>query len=306
MPSSLDPAGGILATANARITPDGDTYPLTLGWASPYRNERIWKWLAGKNGLKREDMIALQTDVFSEGDLELAQRFAYAVDQTLLSSADKKDAQLRQAADLLRSWDGEMSVDSPAAAIVTAAREAWWPLVLEPKLGSGWKAYQWPESSFAQEEIVMHGGAEWLPHNYKNWDELLATAVRKGLDNGHAPADLKNWKYGYAHPLEIEHPLYGLLPWFKSWTGTGVVPQSGGHSTVKQVSRSFGPSQRFTMDWSDVDGSTENIVSGESGNPLSPYFNDQFPYWYSGRTFDFPFTSAAVTNQTTHTLRLLP
>jgi len=39
LPGSLDPPGGILATANARITPDGYPTPLSLEWASPYRNE---------------------------------------------------------------------------------------------------------------------------------------------------------------------------------------------------------------------------------------------------------------------------
>ena len=58
--------------------------------------------------------------------------------------------------------------------------------------------------------------------------------------------------------------------------------------------RSNGPSQRFTMDWSNVDGSTENIVLGESGNPLSPYFRDQWNDWYNGTTFALPFTPAAV------------
>ena len=53
-------------------------------------------------------------------------------------------------------------------------------------------------------------------------------------------------------------------------------------------------------------GSTENIVMGESGNPLSPYFLDQFPSWYSGKTFAMPFTESAVTASTTHTLRLVP
>jgi len=53
--------------------------------------------------------------------------------------------------------------------------------------------------------------------------------------------------------------------------GTGKQPQSGDTTTVKQVGRDFGPSQRFTMDWSNIDGSMENIVLGESGNPLSPY-----------------------------------
>jgi penicillin amidase len=72
------------------------------------------------------------------------------------------------------------------------------------------------------------------------------------------------------------------------------------------VGRDFGPSQRFTMDWSNIDGSTENIVLGESGNPLSPYFRDQWSDWYGGTTFAFPFNSTAVAAQTQHTLRLLP
>ncbi len=53
------------------------------------------------------------------------------------------------------------------------------------------------------------------------------------------------------------------------------------------------------MDWSNIDGSTENIVLGESGNPLSPYFRDQWNDWYNGTTFALPFTPAAVAAQTT-------
>ena len=63
---------------------------------------------------------------------------------------------------------------------------------------------------------------------------------------------------------------------------------------MKQAGRAFGPSQRFTMDWSNVDGSTENIVLGESGNPYSPYFRDQWNDYYGGPTFALPFTPAAV------------
>jgi penicillin G amidase len=53
------------------------------------------------------------------------------------------------------------------------------------------------------------------------------------------------------------------------------------------------------MDWSNIDGSTENIVLGESSNPLSPYFRDQWNDWYGGTTFALPFTPAAVAAQTT-------
>jgi penicillin amidase len=88
--------------------------------------------------------------------------------------------------------------------------------------------------------------------------------------------------------------------------GTGPQPLSGDTLTVKQVKQNFGPSQRFTMDWSNVDGSTENIVLGESGNPYSAYFRDQWNDWYAGTTFALPFSREAVAAQTRHTLRLLP
>ena len=81
LPSVLDPDNGIVATANARITPDGYPYPLALNWDAPYRNERIWKWLSSHTKLTPADMLTLQMDTYSEVDRELAQRFAYAIDR---------------------------------------------------------------------------------------------------------------------------------------------------------------------------------------------------------------------------------
>ena len=312
LPSVEDPESGIVATANSRITPDGYPYPLTLEWASPYRNERIWKSLAAKDHLTPADMLALQTDIYSSLDKALSQRFAYAIDHAASSSN-----RLRQAADILRNWNGQVVTDTPAAAIIATAKQAWWQLVLEPKLGATWKLYEWPESSFVQEQLITNPAAAWLPPGYSKWDDLLAAAVSKGLDAAGAPADLKQWQYGTAHVLEVDHPLYGKLPFFGGLGGFGAgsvgvetnigpIAQSGNGSTVKQVGRSFGPSQRFTMDWSDVDSSTENIFSGESGDPISKYYLDQWPYWYSGKTFPLAFSKPAVLAQTKHTLVLKP
>ena len=301
LPSAFDPPDGILATANARITPDNDPTPLTLEWAEPYRNERIWKWLAPKSKLTQQDMLALQTDVYSEVDQEMAQRLAYGIDH-----ASHVNAQLRQAADLLRSWDGALTVDSAPAAIVAAAKRVFPVMLLRPKLGDEWRLYSWAESTYAGEQILMKEPSAWLPSQYASWDDFLADMVRQGLAQGNAPADLTKWRYGTTRPVDVEHPLFGLLPWFKDWTGTGVLPQSGDGTTVKQVGRTFGPSQRFTIDWSNVDAATENIVMGESGDPLSAYYRDHWPYWYSGTTFALPFSEGAVTAATAHTLRLEP
>ena len=301
LPSAVDPSSGFLATANSRITTDVSPYPLTLDWAEPYRAERIYKLLQGRDQLRREDMLAVQTDIYSEMDQEMAHRFAYAIDH-----AAGKDGRLHKAADLMRSWDGRLSTDSAAASLVTQTRRAIWPLILEPKLGKDAANYTWAESDFAEEEIVMHANQDWLPSGYKDWDALLTDAVRKGMKDGHAPADLSKWAYGDWHVVEISHPLAESIPFIGRITNTGPKPLSGDTTTVKQVGRSFGPSQRFTMDWSDIDGSTENIVLGESGNPFSAYYRDQWDDYYTGKTFAMPFTPAAVTAQTRHTLRLLP
>jgi penicillin amidase len=302
MPNAVDPPSGFLATANSRVSSEKFPISLTDEWVDPYRIERIYKSLQGREQLKPADMLAVQTDVYSEVDQELGQRFAYAIDHT-----PGADDRLKKAADLMRSWDGKLTTDSAAASIVTQTRRALWPMILEPKLGKEIAAeYHWSESNFAEEEIIMRAKADWLPFYYKNWDALLTDAVRKGMAQGKAPADVARWSYGSWHVVDVEHPLAKFLPTIGRMAGTGEQPQSGDTTTVKQVGRDFGPSQRFTMDWSSIDGSTENIVLGESGNPLSPYFRDQWNAWYGGTTFAFPFTSSAVAAQTQHTLRLLP
>ncbi|HUB29299.1 MAG TPA: penicillin acylase family protein [Terracidiphilus sp.] len=301
LPNAADPPSGFLATANSRVTTDKSPYPLTLEWASPYRTERIYKVLQGRDQLTPRDMLALQTDIYSEVDQELGHRLAYAIDH-----AAGADDRLRKAADLMRSWDGRLSTDSAAASVVTRAREAIRAMLLESKLGDLAKTYDWSESSFAFEEIVMHANADWLPAGYKDWDAFLTAAVRRGMETGKAPADVSSWRYGSWHVIDLEHPLAGFLPIVGRIAGTGRQPLSGDGVTVKQVGRTFGPSQRFTMDWSNVDGSTENIVLGESGNPLSPYFRDQWHDYASGTTFALPFSDAAIAAQTTHTVRLLP
>jgi penicillin amidase len=305
MPNVLDPPSGFLATANSRVTTDKSPYPLTDDWEDPYRIERIYKSLDGRDQLTPADMLAVQADIYSEVDQEMGHRFAYAIDHTPGPDGNG-DPELRQAADLMRSWDGRLTTDSAAASLVTQTRAALWPMILEPKLGKLASDYHWSESNFALEEIVMHAKPKWLPMGYKNWDPLLTAAVRKGMRNGKAPADVDRWTYGSWHVVDVEHPLAAFLPLVGRVAGTGPQPQSGDGTTVKQVGRTLGPSQRFTMDWSNIDSSTENIVMGESGNPLSPYFRDQWNDWYNGTTFALPFTPAAVAAQTRHTLRLLP
>jgi penicillin amidase len=322
MPQAYDPPAGFVATANARVVPNDYPFPITLDWAAPYRNERIWKVLSAKTAMVPADMLALQTDVYSDLDKVIAQRLAYAIDHSAAVREGKDSAKakrLKQAADLMRVWDGTVEADSAAPAIVDAARTAFWPLILAPQLGlkadgkenaETLALYGWGEKMYAEEQIIMHEPARWLPVKYADWNELLTAAVEKGLEADKAPGDLSKWEYGRAHPVDIEHPIFSQSPLLGMVlgmkTGTGVLEQSGDGSTVKQVGRKFGPSERLTVDFSDLDNSTLNIVLGESADPASQWFMDQWPAWYHGTTFAMPFSDAAVKAATRHTLTLVP
>jgi penicillin amidase len=336
LPQAIDPPGGILATANNRITPDDYPFPITLNWGSPYRNQRIWKVLTDKSAQKKltpADMLALQTDVYSDVDHVIAQRLAYAIDhagKTELASNESQAKRLHQAADLLRDWNGTVDADAAAPAIVVATRAVLWPLLLNPQLSpqpdrvaqteSAPKAdtqpappatlYTWGNKAYAEEWLIMHTPARWLPKNYATWDDLLTAAVSQGLASAHAPADLRQWRYGQFHPIEIDHAIYSQSALLERLMGvpigTGLQPQSGDDVTVKQVGRSFGPSERFTADLADLDHSTLNLVLGQSSNPVSPWFMDQWPAWYQGTTFPLPFSNPTVDAATTHTLTLTP
>ncbi len=307
LPSVFDPPSGIIATANGRVAPDGYPYLLASQWGSPYRTERIYKVLEAspRDGAKKfsaADMLALEMDAYSEFDRLSADHLVYAIDH-----AKNPSKRARQAADLMRGWDGQMSVDSVAATIETVSRRKLTKLFLEPKFGADWDKYQWFESPVALEKMLQTKPQRWVPANYASFDDVLVAAVEQSV--AEEPRDFKSaaWKWGEKFPVEVAHPIFGYVPMLKKFAGPGVRPQSGsGSLTVKAAGRNFGASERLTMDISNFDASTLNIVTGESGQLFSKHYMDQWQAWYTGNTFAWPFSQSAVNSAAAHTLVLSP
>jgi penicillin G amidase len=302
MPSVYNPPSGIIATANSKITPEGYPYLLATQWFPPYRTERIYQLLKSGKKFSPADMLAIQTDITSEYDRFFADKFVYAIDHS-----SKATDRTRQAADVMRGWDGRMLADSAAPTIEVRTRRYLWEMLLEPKLGSDAENYEWSEAAVALENIVANQPGRWLPPGFSNFNDLLTAAVEKALKD--APADLKSWKYGDEYPVVIAHPIFSgfpILHGHMSIAGPGRKPQSGGGYTVKQVGRGFGPSERMTVDFSNLDASTFNIVLGESGQPFSPHYMDQWDAWYNNKTFTLAFSNTAVQSAKQHELKLEP
>lgn len=313
LPNIYNPPSGILATANGRITEDKYPHSISMEWEAPWRTARIYHVLESGKQFSAADMLALQTDIQSEADLFAAERFVYAIDH-----ASKPSTRARQAADVMRSWDGRMLATSAAPTITEKSIQELRSMLLEPKLGSAppdpakteealsWKTYRWEMSSVWLENILLHHPKRWLPEKYPNYDELLAAAVEAAVNDPKAPRELASWRWGAQNAVHIQHPILGKIPILRRWSGPGVREQSGSGFTVKAVSAHHGPSERFTANLADLDHSTLNIVTGQAGNFLSPYYMDQWKAWYEGTTFTLPFSAQAVQAAKTHTLQLDP
>ena len=311
LPSVYNPPSGIIATANGRITPDGYPYSISTGWEAPWRAARIYRVLESGKKFSAADMLALQMDIYSDADRFFAERFVYSVDH-----ATKTSPRTQQAVEILRGWDGRMTADSAAPTIAYRSRVELARLLLEPKLGAApadpkqveaglsWKSYSWGMGSVWLENVVHHQPQRWLPETYSSYDDLLAAAVEAVVSGPDAPQDLASWKWGAFRPVEVQHPILGRVPVLQRWTGPGVQPQSGSGYTVKAVSRTHGPSERLTVDLSDLDQTTLNLVTGEAGNFLSPYYMDQWKAWYEGYTFKLPYSEKAVAASRQHELVL--
>ncbi len=301
LPAVTDPAAGVLATANSRITADNYPYAIALDWELPYRNERIWKSLGDRTGLTPADMTALQDDTFSALDKTVAERVAYAVDH-----AKSPSARAREAADVLRTWDGRVTRNSAAPNITQAVRVALMPMLLKPKLGDLWPLYTWGERSYAIEMILEHASERWLPRDYSDWNELLTAALEQGLKKSAAPAKLANWQWGPTHTLQLLHPVFGSswpLRWLSGNPRSSPVQLPGNAYTVRAASGVHGASERFVADLADPAHATLTLPEGESGLPGSPWYVDQWPWWTEGKPVPLPY--AGVT-PATHTLLLQP
>jgi penicillin amidase len=263
-------------------------------------------------------MLSLQTDVYSAFDRFCAERFVYSLDHVKNLSP-----RAQQARDLMRDWDGRLTIDSAAATIENRSQYELIRLLLEPKLGPApkaargnntrahadvfsWKSYRWFGSSIWLENVLAKQPKRWLPGPYESYDTLLAAAVEAAVNHPNAPQDLTRWRWGGFAPLDIEHPVLNRLPIIGRWTGPGRHDQSGGGLTVKQVNGLLGPSERYTADLANLDQSTLNTVTGQAGNFLSPYYMDQWKAWYEGTTFPLPFSKQAVEKTKAHELVLKP
>jgi penicillin amidase len=302
LPQALNPESGLIVTANARVVgPNYKSY-LTDRWEEPYRTSRIYDLLHDRHDLRPEDMLKVQTDTYSFPHVFVADQLSAAA-----RTVKPKDARAQKLIEDLKDWNGIADANSPEVSFLHAARGAAIELLVEPFLGKETALYRWRSTTFLQ-KILTDRPAKWLPSAYKNYDELLAAAADRAvvkLAEQSGSQRTEDWAWKRFNSLNMFHPIgrAGALKWFLSITGK---PQSGTVYSVLAATKSHGPAMRFVANPGNWDNSILLIPAGQSGQPGSSHYSDQFSYWYEGKPIFAPFSDAAEASARKHTLTLRP
>jgi penicillin amidase len=295
LPSYLNPPSGIVVTANENPFPNGYRYGTGGNFSPTWRARRIRSLLAARKGWRAEEMLGVQTDVYSEFSHFLAQQVTRAIETRKVTNPD-----LAAAAALLRAWDGKMERGTAAPLLVALFFQHLRRAVAESASPGKGIAYTFGMSSSAIEKLLRERPPGW----FGDYDEMLVRELADAVDEGKRMQgrNLDKWDYGRYNEAAIEHPVGRGLPLIGRYFSVGRVAMSGSATTVKQTTSRLGPSMRFIADLADWDRSLQNITVGQSGQVLSSNYKDQWKAYDAGTSYPMQFRKVDAK----HVLRVAP
>jgi penicillin amidase len=306
-PRVVDPPGGRLWTANARVVGGEKLAKVGVGgYDLGARQGQIRDGLLALDKASEDDMLRIQLD---DRALFLA-RWQRLLLDVLAPEALAADARRAEARRLVEGWGGSASVGSAGYRVVRAFRERVRGLVLDPLLaparardgkrlrpGSApnprWEGPVWA--------ILAARPAHLLDTRFPSWDALLLEAADKALaeltEDGRALAG-RTW--GERNTTLIQHPLSRAVPWLGRYLDMPRQPLPGDNHMPRFQSPSAGASERFAVSPGREELGYFHMPGGQSGHPLSPHYADGHAAWAKGEKTPF------LPGPAVHVLTLVP
>jgi penicillin G amidase len=289
LPTAYNPPGGIIATANQNPFPSDYPYPVNGNFAPPDRSQRIRELLSARTGWRAADMLGVQTDIFSAFSKFLAAQVVTAYDKR-----GAKNAALDPSVALLRAWDGRMDKDQGAPFLISLVYLHLRNTVAENASPGKGQLYELGMGPAVIGKLLRDRPDGW----FRDYDATLLRSLVDAVDEAkRIQGDrAERWKYGAYLRLEIDHPVLHAAMQKIPVIGhaldifeIGPLPMSGSSTTVKQTTRALAPSMRMNADLGDWDRSLLNVQVGQSGQPFSSHYKDEWDNYYNGRSYPMQF-----------------
>ncbi|MHA1266270.1 MAG: penicillin acylase family protein [Candidatus Helarchaeota archaeon] len=296
IPQKINPDQMYLQSANQRTVNTSEYTAYYLAWAQAdgYRGRAISRYLknAGLHSITVEDMQRLQADIFDVAASVFIPYLLNAVKSYYGSNI--ADPWLNQTIEILTAWNL-----SGTYADRTEIAPTIWDKFIEyyqdetfsdEYANAGIAGTMYPRVPALENLTRYNPTSHWFDDidtpQTENASDIMLRALNRTIQTLRADSrlgdDINNWQWGNVHQMDIQY-LMGVIPQFNipkypadgdGWT----INVAGGYNVHS------GPSMRMIIDFSHLARNDTWIgylsyPGGQSGNPLSPHYRDNFELW---------------------------
>jgi penicillin amidase len=304
-PRIIDPEGGRLWTANARVVSGELLEKLgDGGYDLGARAQQIRDDLLATDEASEADMLRIQLD----DRAVFLGRWRQLLLDTLTPEAIDGHPRRGELRKLVDNWGGHASIDSVGFRAVRTFR-----LKLISQLSDLLvNPCKQVEKDFSIAKMDRVEGPVWrlvseqpehlIDPRFGSWHALLLAAADEVLADATAQgARLADYTWGRYNTTKIQHPLSVAVPFFSRWLDMPERPLPGDSDNMPRIQGpAVGASQRLAVSPGRESEGYFHMPCGQSGHPLSPHYRDAHDAWSEGHPSPF------LPGPTVHKLVLKP
>lgn len=299
-PFSFNPQQGWLATANNKQRLPENNFNIPGNFAAD-RIERLSQLLTSEEILTVQDFMDMQMDYY---DVSLL-RWVEKLKKPLMDFGPEGI----NMSEKLASWDGYSGKESGETAFIYTFIFRLKKNMFEDEIGDSYKRVKdfWLLAALDNDTLIWYDDIT-TPDIKESGKEIINKTLKESLEitRGKTWGDLQSFKM--EHPFAVVPVLKDLLhlsygPW--EWGGTlGTPNQSYSTYNENHFDVIIGCSWRFIIDFANPDAIKMVLPAGNSGNPMSPHFDDFLDMWRSGKYWTVPLSKEKVYHSANSLLKL--
>ena len=298
-PEFVNPKSGILGNTNNKTVDRPFPNHVSYEWGDTQRINR-WKHLMESRAVHtRESFIEAQLDTVSYTARSLLPLIGADLWFTgEAAPAGTQERKRQQALTLLAAWNGEMNEHLPEPLLYAAWLHHLQDRLIKDELGPLSSEFPHVNPVFIERVFRnVDGAAIWCDVLQSAPVETCTDIARLALDDAlvwiaeNVGNDIAALRWGDQHQATQDHPVLGEVP-VLNWFVNIRQSTSGGDNTL-QRGRTSGvdpnPFQnvhaagyRGVYDFADPDSSVFVTATGQSGHPLSRYYDNMGELWRRG------------------------
>ena len=298
-PREMNPQSGLLGNTNNKTVDRPFPLHVSFDWGDTQRIQRWLSLMKTREVHTRESFIEAQLDTVSFTARSLLPLIGADLWFTGEAAPDGTPERLRQKAlQLLAAWNGEMNEHLPEPLIYQAWLRALQDRLIRDDLGPLADSFTHIEPLLIERVYRNIDGASiWCDVVQSAQVESCSDTARMALDDAllhlsetYGP-NPESWRWGDAHQATQNHPILGEVPVLRYFVNIQQSTSGDDNTLMRGVTKGTGPNPflnvhgagyRGVYDFADPDSSVFITSTGQSGHPLSRFYDDLGELWRRG------------------------